>query len=495
MATLSVIPGAASVDRLSALVIARDARAEPIVRVQSARGVAQASVPRAPGVVARSPDLARALRDARVIVRRFEVTIANAPAEGTKVRIDVTVDGLTQTLRLDTLPRSLPEEGLSFIVASCFDAQFKMGEKLRAALDSELAGHPSARFQLWVGDNVYLDVPGFSSENLPYAQTLQRYLEYFLGSSYAEARRLHPNFTTYDDHELWNDYPEEQFQLPRSREPERAGYERAALECLELFQSNLNMNRVSDAGLSFRIDFDEVSIFVADTRTRRDPASAAASGKVPMMAAEELNALEAWCRDIWLPKVLVLGQPLWMAPVDTTAFGGVADHNPPFFRAQYERIWRALRQSPYDVLVVSGDIHYSRLMQLSMYNAANRNVFELVTSPASEIPTLFSTIGEFVFGTEPEQDRVSAKAPSVVAGSAQNLKARCLFGTTSPNSFARVTLSRLGSSAVKVGVSFVEYTRGPAALARAETIEGVPKLGTKNYAFCDEPSACVLRMR
>jgi hypothetical protein len=493
MATFSIIPGAASNTQLRALLIARDAQTEPTVQARASSGSAQAIIA-LPEILANSPQLVDALRAARVLVRRIEVNIVNAPATSMRVAIDVTLDGQLQTISLTTLPRALPPEGLSFIVASCFDREFNMGDKLRAAMSSVLVDHPAASFQLWIGDNVYVDVPGFGDENLPYRQTVDRYLTYLLQSSYASARQLHPNFTTYDDHELWNDYPEEQFQLPRTKGAQRQGYIAAAQDCLALFQSNLNLNLASHDGLSFRIEFTQVSFFVADTRTRRDRADKAGPGS-KMMTDADLIALENWCSQLTQPGVLVLGQPLWIEPFNTALLNLVtADHNPPFFRAQYERVWAALRAAPFDILILTGDIHYSRLMRLSMQNAENRKVFELVTSPAAEIPTLASTVGH-VLGAAVKQDRTACEAPSLVAGSVQKLKAEALFATSSPNSFARVTLRPLGRSGIKVGASFVDYARGPAALAPAERVKGVPVWGTKVYSTCHEPSVCVLRMR
>jgi hypothetical protein len=488
MATFSVIPGAASSGELQALIVARGAQGEPSVSARAARGTATVASA-APGILARSPRLAAALAAARVSVRRVVVSIPDAPPEGTSVSLDVRVDGATQSLQLATLPRALPEEGLSFIVASCFDREFKLGARLRAAFQTPLRDHPAARFQLWIGDNVYMDVPGFSQDDRPYDQTLARYLDYLLGDAYVSARALHPNFTTYDDHEFWNDYPEEQAQLPRSKPPERAGYIDAAHDCLELFQACINPRRASANGLSFQLDVAPVSFFVADGRSRRDLATASSPR---MLSEDDLRAFEAWASNLNGPGVLVLGQPLWIDPIDSLFLGIKADHNPPFFRAQYERIWSALRSAPFDMLILSGDIHYSRVMRFSLLGAEDRRVFELVTSPASEIPTTSSTVGH-VLGFPLKQDQAACKAPSAVPSS-QKLRAESLFATNCSNSFARVTLRRAGPD-VELGVSLVDFSQAPDTFARAAPLAGVPKWGTKNYDVCHEAKVCRLRMR
>jgi hypothetical protein len=491
MGNFNIIPGAASTGQIRVLVVARGAAAEPVVR---ARAVGVANVGVAVDTPPVSARLAQAMNDERVIARRVVVTLAPPPPNGARVSIEVAIDGALQVVELSTLPAALPPDGISFVVASCYFSGFKHGAMLNAALRTRLGELPPL-FQLWIGDNLYMDVPGFGvfAGDHPYRQTLDRYLSYFLQGSYPTARALHPNFTTYDDHELWNDYPESQVWLPRSRGAERDHYVAAALECIDLFQASINPPAASANGRSFRIDFSQVSFFVADTRTRRERADQHAGPSPKMMTDEDLQALVAWAQALDRPGVLVLGQPLWMEPVDF-AVGIKADHNPPFFRLQYEAIWRAIRAASYDILVVSGDIHYSRFMKLTMQNADNRQVFELVTSPAAEIPTSLSTVGGLL-GFGQSQDESSCKAPGAVPGSAQQLKAEYLFATSASNSFALVTLKPGAARSVGVGASFVDYVPTP-RFAKAQKLSGVPKWkSTRDYEQCNEPRICVLRER
>ena len=64
------------------------------------------------------------------------------------------------------------------------------------------------------------------------------------------------------------------------------------------------------------------------------------------------------------------------------------DFQPPDFPAQYARIWKALASAPFDVLVLSGDVHHSRLLEFDV--GRGRRVWELVSSPACMIPTIES---------------------------------------------------------------------------------------------------------
>ena len=488
MATLAVIPGASSSTVVRALVIARDASREPNITAR-AEGATQVTVAvDAPPV---SEPLANAMRGARVIVRRVVVSLA--VAETTRITIAVSVDGASQVVTLATLPTQLPAEGLSFVVASCYSNGSKHGALLNAALRTRMS-EVAPLFQLWVGDNLYMDVPGFGvfSGDHPYEQTLDRYLNYLLDGAYPSARAVHANFTTYDDHDLWNDYPEMQSWLPRTQGSARAQYVAAGRACLDLFQASVNPPPASANGRSFRIDFSQVSFFVADTRTERQR-DTQQNPPPKMMTDEDLGALVAWAENLDTPGVLVLGQPLWLEPVSHT-LGVKADHNPAFFRMQYERIWQAIRAAPYDILVISGDIHYSRFMRLTMQNAGNRKVFELVTSPAAEIPTVLTTALE-VLGFSTSQDRAACVAPGAIAGSAQKLKGDYLFATSAQNTFALVTLKPSPGRSVQVGAAFVDYVPTP-RFARAEKLEGVAKWSsTRDYAQCNEPRICVLRER
>jgi len=162
------------------------------------------------------------------------------------------------------------------------------------------------------------------------------------------------------------------------------------------------------------------------------------------MPPEELAALGSWAAGLTGPGVLVVGQPLW------TAAGGSTDYNPPAFVAEYQAIWRALRDAPWDILVVSGDVHHSRLLRIGV--GANRFVYELVTSPVSHIPTLMATIG---LGNA--QDRAEVAPPQRADNIGFATSAEYFFGTSAPNSFALLRLVAKAGRQVGVGAAFVDY--------------------------------------
>jgi hypothetical protein len=469
---LSVIPGAASTGTLQALVITDAAgHVAPQITARAGNG----STPSATwNDINVSAKLAAELSQRKLRVHRL--LLSNVPANS-RVDVSVTLGVESEQLKLTTLPTRIPTEGLSFIAATCYYDGFHHGAKLRAALSTPYLGlRPS--FQLWAGDNLYMDVPVFRNSTTPHADTLQRYLDYFTRSEYRRARGLHANFTTYDDHEFWNNFPESQIWLGRSSGGDRADHIDAGRGCVKLFQSSVNPPPVAD-GLSYRFDLSPVSFFVADMRTYRTTHDAASPR---MMTKLDLEALIDWARALNGPGVLVLGQPLWIEA------GGYGDYNTPFFTLEHQAIWKALREAPYDILVVTGDVHHSRVLKLSFADSPNRAVYEFCTSPASHIPTIWNT-----FGLGHSQDRGKVAPPTRVAGSGQKVKAQFLFGSSAPNSFGIVRFDPLAGGEVHVGGGFIDYTHTP-RYAQAESAPGIPTLGPR-YQVCHEPRMFTLRMR
>jgi hypothetical protein len=160
-----------------------------------------------------------------------------------------------------------------------------------------------------------------------------------------------------------------------------------------------------------------------------------------------------------------LSQPLWIQE------GGGFDYNPPDFAAQYGRIWRALADAPYDIVMVSGDVHHSRILEIGLANG--RSVYEIVTSPACHIPT----VGSEILGTYGTQGRDEVAVPALVPvnSSGSVIKPRLLqyfFGTSAPNTLARLTFRALPSGKVTVGCTFLDCLTQRVAPAEALKVGG-----------------------
>jgi hypothetical protein len=220
----------------------------------------------------------------------------------------------------------------------------------------------------------------------PSVEVSNRYLQRFFEGSYGDALTHAPTYTTWDDHEFWNNYPHSQIWLDHSKGAKRAVTIREALACLDLYQHSLNVGpNLGIKNRSFTIrDTPLVSIFMADLRTERE---LDVGGNSRMMDGDGLNDLKAWAKGLKRPGILALGQPLWMLP------GDGFDYNPPRFRAQYDAIWKAITNSPFDILILSGDVHHSRLLRLNVKNGDRLHaVYECVTTPANHIPEGSSSV-------------------------------------------------------------------------------------------------------
>lgn len=455
--SLSVIQGAATGSTYSALVLGRDLAQQPEISVTSPVGSSHARIRLEPAPVAQRLRAQLDARRLRALYLRADGLTAGAP-------YGFTLDdrhGATTSFTTSTLPAELPTSGACLAVATCFFSGFSMATRLRAALsNARLVTQPIA--ELWAGDNLYLDVRDFDHANPAHAhqQTFERYLQYFTSPDYVAARGARPTFTAYDDHEFWNNYPERQLWLKRSWDANFAGYSDAAQDCLSLFQSGINPSPLVPGGRAYRFDLKPVSFFVADLRSQRQRQD---SGRFRMMDPRELQELLSWAMNLKGPGVLVVGQPLW------TSAGGSTDYNPPAFTAEYQAIWRALRDAPWDILVVSGDVHHSRLLRLGV--GGDRFVYELVTSPVSHIPTLWATVG-----VGNSQDRGEVAPPQRADNLGFAASAEYFFGTSVANTFALLRLVPRPGGQVGVGAAFVDYGGNAPAYPLSEPVN-LPRLG------------------
>ena len=412
-----------------------------------------------------SPELRREL-DRYVRLRPYVFTF-DALASDTEHELIVEAGDERTVLAVRTLPERLPAAGLTVAVASCYYGGFGQGAQYLRGLQQPCC-FDKPLLKLLVGDNLYLDIGPNDGRDDGYDQTVWRYVEHFVRSSYADVLGHVPTLTTWDDHELWNNYPESQTWLSRSwlSGETRQGYARAGIECLDLFQNSLNpAPAAADGGRSFRYDLAPLSFFFADVRSERtlfddrDRARHMQQQPRRMMHERDLDALVAWAKGDG-PLVLVIGQPLWMPA------GGGTDYNPPAFADQYARIWQALADAKRDVLVISGDVHFSRLLTLEL---PGRTVYEFITSPASHIPTVTTTALSAVFGGQGAQGRGTVDVPRAFPLDKSEhytpLKPRLgryLMGTDAQSTLALLHFTPVGND-VEVGATMVDLERNVVA--------------------------------
>lgn len=430
-----IIPGAVSTDRLRALVIS-DADAQPALTIEALQGGP------APALKIR----AHAAGDSRIDqhVRKAGLTLWVAEAEGLRPGADYQLRaGSERPVHVKTFPAKLPQAGVTLALASCYYEAFGRHKDYLQLLQSAPSYGPLAA-KLLVGDNIYVDVgaaPGKARSGAE--ETIGRYLQYYWRSGYADVLSYLPTFCLWDDHELWNNYPEWQVHLARTNAGDRPDYAAAGLGALKLFQAVLNPPPAARTGLSYRFDIPPVSCFALDLRAGRTIMKTAE----PRMTSEaELLAFERWAANLEAPGIAVFGQPLW---IDR---GNWMDYQPPDFAGEYSRIWRALTNAPYDVLVLSGDVHHSRLLEID--TAKDRKVWELVSSPACMIPTMES-IAAAAFDV---QDKGVLTFPLAYPGGPvgpPNLRAYH-FGTEISNTIAFLRLAPADAGGITVTTCFMD---------------------------------------
>lgn len=491
-----IIPGFAGVDSLRALAIV-PANEPPDIEITRNGVAVRASVATPPGVPQQMLDAVRAEGSAVWLVTssgleagsEYQLGFPGRAAPRTTVR---------------TLPAVLPREGLTIAVASCFYEGFNMAARFGAALKEKPFAVPAA-LKILCGDNLYLDIPQLEGSE-PWTAVARRYLQQFRSGAYAEALRHLPTVTTYDDHEFWNNYPEAPFRLLAGAKLRKSeGLDRALLAGVDLFQRPLNPPRIGNALVShaFSIALQpdaagprELSFFVTDVRSRRTTYDEPTGRK--MLPEADLLELELWASRLRGPGVLVLGQPLWLAE------GDIRDRMPIDYEEQYARIWRAIADANHDILLVSGDIHFSRVLQIPLHGRRGpREIFEFVTSPTSHIPTIRSTIG-MMFGGSGTRD--AAETVSFPMGLKMPVRSgppigpvdhgRYLFGTTCANTIGFLHFVDTGAG-VDVGMAFQNLMNGryPASEEGRQEIawRRDPKLAPKFVDECRQPKVCTLR--
>lgn len=467
--TVRIIPGAVSATSLRALVLS-DRPETPALTLTDARGGP------VPALKLRGHGSGDPRFDQHVIGAGVYLFVAEAT--GLKPGMDY----LIEKTHFRTVPRTLPKAGLTLALASCYSDDFKRHADYLKVLQGA-AGYNPLFAKLLVGDNVYVDV-GVSGqdERTAFELTAERYVRHFWRSGYADVLAYLPTFTMWDDHEFWNNFPEHQIWLPRSMGRSHGLFREAALAGLKAFQSVLNPAPAARQGLSYGFDLPPLSLFALDLRAGRTMQKAPA----PAMCSEaELDAFERWAAGLTGPGALIVGQPLW------SSTGDWQDWNPPAFPAQFARIWKALAAAPWDIAILTGDVHHSRLLEIDV--GPGRRVWEVVSSPACHIPTVES-IAARAFDVQ-DTGRVGFVRALPVAGVPLRLAAYHM-GTGCPNTIALLRLTPADDGAVAFAGSFIDLVRKtPAASSPAPAGAPVPEVAAGDHAWCKRDPMFVLRRR
>lgn len=294
-----------------------------------------------------------------------ELRVANAEPGAL---YEVTIPELGRPVHWRTLPATLPAEGISLLIGSCFWLNDDKDGFYSSAV-RELTIRERPIFKVLMGDQLYVDVwpplPGGMPRNLA-----EKYERYWGDGPYRELLVACPTVVSCDDHEFWNDFPEPQVHIPFSWERHAKTAGPALAELYDAYQAALN----PDAKRWYTIEVPPVSFFVADTRSNRTRDTAP---DPKLMLEDQWQALEQWARDLQGPGVLVLPQPLLKAG------GSKTDRTLVDFK-ESDRLGAIFHAATHDILILTGDIHTGRLSRAEIPDRPGA-VYEFVASPSSMV--------------------------------------------------------------------------------------------------------------
>ncbi len=275
-----------------------------------------------------------------------------------------------------TLPVSLPDDStkpFTVSLSSCFYIHKDNGRAAAAFKGLYENGlqkwQPDIKFM--VGDQVYLDI-GLDSLSPVIKEVRER-----IADDYAENWRelgsmlcRGGTWMLPDDHEYWNDYPFYDSLLPTLFMLKigkiRNAWRATAKEAVE----NVQQSRLVE---TFSIGND-ISFCIANTRSSRSQSQ--------FMSQAGLNEVIEWAKQLSTPGVLVLSQVLFAKHNNN-------ERNLRSFKKQYGLLIKALANAAHDIVVLSGDVHFGRIAQVSLGDNGRR-IIEVTSSPLSNLTGLNS---------------------------------------------------------------------------------------------------------
>lgn len=314
------------------------------------------------------------------------------PRPGLQHVVGVAAGAERASLAVRAVPAAVPPAGMTgealrILLVSCFHTKtdprgLHVGRHAAALIQQH---RPD--LTLFLGDQVYLDLPVFGAplvhRDTAIAADLEaKYLANWMPASSLPAQRGYyevlaaaPAVFNADDHEYWNNYPHFQPQLHNTWTPTLRGLWTAAARRLwSVFQ----LQHGVELGQPFVIDdIAPLSMLFVDTRSTRT-GDALFDGD----AVEKINAwADAFVESSDRVGVLVSGQPLF---AKKSRVGSLLDKNLLDFPKQYDVLVNAVKRvaAKRPVLCITGDVHYGRVLAVEGSKESGR-LFEVISSPAA----------------------------------------------------------------------------------------------------------------
>ncbi|TPW17555.1 MAG: hypothetical protein FD129_332 [bacterium] len=305
----------------------------------------------------------------------------------------------SETVRSATLPAALnPSRPFRVALGSCF--YHSKDEGISAVYDGRLhrAG-PAIDLRFLCGDQLYMDLADGLGQALPTPwkapDPWKKYGEQWPAARFPQLMAASPSVCLADDHEFWNDFPHEKAWIWWADKNPASAIRRQLDASYQAYQIALNLppgplaDGVTDAVIdalldgparSFAIDVPPLSFFVLDLRSRRtvhdDPVL------TELTPAAEMQRALAWMAGLAGPGILVLPQPIAIGRASTLerVLHAKGDWALSDYEASYGSLLDGLFGAPHDIMVLSGDIHWSRCYEMWRTDTGPR-IFEVVSSP------------------------------------------------------------------------------------------------------------------
>ena len=314
------------------------------------------------------------------------------------------------TVASRTLPARESFKPVSLGFGSCYGRVRGKGVDAWTKLNS-IFNDPNnpLRFRVLCGDQIYLDLDpaddGAVKTDKP--PLWRRYLEQWQFLPFQQFLVSSPTMVMADDHEFWNNYPdrynlwnwwaEDELGGPVGREFDRA---------FSVFQAALNIapehlvddatdankqlvdGMLQDQARTFELDLGYVTVLMLDVRTRRT--SMSYNGGRPELAASAFPNMPnvRWLantvnriRHTDVPCVVILSQPL----IEFPRTSNLSEENLPEYANEFAQLWDTIFDSNCRALVLSGDIHWSRLYCATSARNPEREMYEFISSPLARI--------------------------------------------------------------------------------------------------------------
>jgi hypothetical protein len=309
-------------------------------------------------------------------------------AGGVPDKVAVRVDGRTAELTVRPVPAKVArDEWFRVFLCSCFH----QAENHQAQVSQTYLNIPAAERQdlsLFMGDQVYLDLPTLNNYPDDEAGLAERFERYYRTNwtSYLGLEALlkaAPSVFCPDDHEYWNNFPHRSPIIQNSwRAGGRQRWKSAADRLYDAFQCATPAVR----GDNIEIDVDPLSILVLDQRSRRREDRSAT------LSPAGLQQLEDWVERVGRAGkigAVVTGQSLLDKPVGKFK-GAVADWVLSNY-GDYAKIVQSLKKlsdAGRPVLLLTGDVHWGRVTRVR--EAGHTKFIEIICSPSSLVTTIGS---------------------------------------------------------------------------------------------------------